>query len=229
MSDVALHQKLDKIIRQNHEDAAKLDHIDRTLSQEGSDPSEPAKPQPKDKNGSPWWKTTLEVTTVAALVAALVVNIYQWREANRSAKVSQDVFEAQFRPYLTAEAVTTTGDSPLDKGVFIGMKIENTGSIPAENITYVWSIYKNGVAVPGISIPHGSRILYPSKHVYQKARMDDPAEVAAAHSGTLILTVYSKYSYHWREKYEEHCSAYQYEPTLNLLADLGETCDPHSK
>jgi hypothetical protein len=79
----------------------------------------------------------IAIATVAGVLVAILYAIFTgglWKETRRQAKITQRMFEASHRPYVSINPLWTTGDvdpRTARRGISIEFTLENHGGVPA--------------------------------------------------------------------------------------------------
>lgn len=157
------------------------------------------------------------------------------KAAERQADALKSSFEEEARPYLGIDVVgvefTPQPFNPADANqmrllhLSAAASLRNSGSVPANNVTFGWRVFIDGIEQEVTSVQHADTALNPNALVGLRAGFSQPK------SGMIILrrvpfVAYLTYSYTWRKgKFKEHhCNKEVFSKTTNTFLDVGETC-----
>jgi hypothetical protein len=86
------------------------------------------------------------VVIACATVANVFVSTLMWLITRRYVKITEQIFNAQQRPFIGVASYTFESD-PQTKRISLGVKFENFGTIPARKFDANWEVYIGEMAI----------------------------------------------------------------------------------
>lgn len=149
------------------------------------------------------------------------------KQALLQATTARQSFEAEARPYVGVRGVVYKRDDSTHTFDF-GWLLQNSGRIPAQNFNVYWDVYEGTNPMPRQDKggPAKSRFLNPGETSSYRAFITDRGYYSEIMANQMIVTIYIKYAYHWRNEVEEKCEKAQYDPVEDAFIALGADCPP---
>ncbi len=114
---------------------------------------------------SPWADPQVVATVIAAVatVVYVVVTIGILRVTSNSTRITQKIFEANYRPYVFIKSITC-GLLKRDQRIrVVFFEVANAGSVPADGMRYDIFATKDGQRVPANIESASSQALFPKE------------------------------------------------------------------
>jgi hypothetical protein len=177
--------------------------------------------------------TTLVVGIIyAGLTAWLAFSSQQSATAaTKASKAAISSYESTVRPYIGSDCEIHPNRDKVGNLVNIDVlcPFKNYGSIPATEAFLKHYIFVDGIEVLHTHVNDAPTPIYPGESTTLTAHIAHDHAVGIF-SGANILTIYTTYTYKWRDKKENGCEKFQYFSSfggsVGGMGDLGPICLP---
>jgi hypothetical protein len=135
-----------------------------------------------------WYQDPIILSSVVIAVATVVnlfVSVHLARSTRDSAKVTQRIFEAAYRPYLAISVQHAEMDEAANQFKII-FQINNVGAVPAHDVDISWHVIINGEPFPPVEMGYKKSTLFPQAIRNITTRVTESKQYLSIKSGAKV-------------------------------------------
>lgn len=164
----------------------------------------------------------VEFITLLCVFAVGIMSFIQMKQVINSARIAQASYDATTRPYLGIDGTPIKSDAFGNPAGF-SVVLKNDGSTPAYKVRFDMKMDLIGASVHATNLDHGELMILPTAHIDTEATLS-PEAGQKLQTKQATISIYLRFSYHWRDKYEEECEKETYVPELKTFLSQGNNC-----